>query len=79
MAGKRGIVGEKERRVEIAIKFGLPHFMKMEELTAFAECSERHIMEEIKRKNLRAYKPVRELLFDPKDVQTWLRRKSKTA
>jgi excisionase family DNA binding protein len=64
---------------EIARKHGLIEFMSIKELCEYAGCSERYIYEEIKRKTLRAYKPVREIMFDPKDVQAWMKRKVKTA
>lgn len=70
--------GDMDRK-EIARKHGLIDYMKLSEVMAYASCSERFIMDEIKRKNLRAYKPVRELLFDPKDVHAWFRKKIKSA
>ena len=62
---------------EIAGHHGLPKLMTLDELCKYAGCSKRHVQEEIKRKNLKAYKPVRELFFSPTDVEIWLRRKVK--
>lgn len=63
----------------VAQKFGLPVRMTLAELMVYARCKERHIFDEIKRQNLKAYKIVRGLEFDPKDVEAWIKRKVKTA
>lgn len=62
-------------REDVAARFNLPKYMTLEELCIYADCSERHIHDEIKRGKLRSYKPVRGLLFDPKDVEAWIKRK----
>lgn len=64
-------------KVDVAEKFGLTRYMTIEEVCAYARCSERHLHQEIKRKNLKAHKPVREILFDPRDVEAWIKRKAK--
>lgn len=61
----------------VAQKFGLISYMTIEDVCSYAKCSERHIHQEIKRKNLKAHKPVREILFDPVDVATWVKKKVK--
>jgi len=50
-------------------------FIKIEGVIEMSGCSKRHIMEEIKRKTLRAYKPGKALLFDPAEVEKWIKRK----
>ena len=62
-------------RDEIAKRFGLPRYMTLDELCIYANCSERHIHDEIKKRNLKSYKPVRCLEFDPGDVQVWIKRR----
>ena len=64
---------------DVCAKHGLIKFMSLQEICAYASASERYIKLEIKRKNLKAYKPVRELKFDPKDVEAWIKRKLQTA
>jgi excisionase family DNA binding protein len=51
-------------------------YIKISEVVEISSCSKRHVMEEIKRKNLRAYKPGKELIFDPADVEKWIKRKA---
>lgn len=51
-----------------------PYF-KLPQVIEYSGCSERHIKEEIKRGNLRAYKPGKELLFKPDEVDKWITKK----
>lgn len=62
---------------EIAKKYNLKEHMTIEEVMVYARCSKRHIEDEIKRGNLRAYKPVKHLEFDPTDVAAWFKKKVK--
>ena len=50
-------------------------YLGIDEVTEVAACSKRHVMEEIRRKNLRAFKPGKELRFDPADVEKWITKK----
>lgn len=50
-------------------------YLKIDEVVGISSCSKRHVMEEIKRKKLKAFKPGKELLFDPHDVEVWIKRK----
>nr|BFD63141.1 hypothetical protein BdHM001_18220 [Bdellovibrio sp. HM001] len=50
-------------------------YIKLTEVIEITGCSERHIREEIKRGNLRAYKPGKELLFKREDVEKWITKK----
>lgn len=72
-------MGAKELRKSqiemVAEQFGLPKYMTLEDVCIYAGCSKRHVHEEIKRKNLKVHKPVRELMFDPADVTAWIKRK----
>jgi excisionase family DNA binding protein len=63
--------------MSVAEKFGLTKYMTIDEVCEYAKCSKRHLFAEIQRKNLKAHKPVREILFDPQDVQAWIKRKVK--
>ncbi|MBA3755920.1 MAG: helix-turn-helix domain-containing protein [Nitrosomonas sp.] len=51
-------------------------YMTIKEVALTAQTSVRHVAEEIKRKNLRAFKPGKRLLFDPEDVQKWIKKKA---
>lgn len=51
-------------------------FLLISDLTRIAFCSRRYILEEIKRKNLRAYKMGRYLQFDPIDVEKWMKKRA---
>lgn len=64
---------------EIAARWGLIDYMTLEDVCAYADCSPRYVTEEIARRNLKAYKPVRDLMFDPKEVAAWFKRKERTA
>lgn len=50
-------------------------FLNVDEVVEIAGCSKRHVMEEIRRKNLRAFKPGKELRFAPDDVEKWITKK----
>lgn len=51
-------------------------YLGVKEVAAIADCSVRHIMDEIKKKKLRAFKPGRSLRFRENDVQDWISRKA---
>lgn len=51
-------------------------YIGVEEVAAIAGCSVRHIMDEVKKKKLRAFKPGRALRFRADDVQDWISRKA---
>ena len=51
------------------------NYINLQEVVKITGCSERHVREEIKRGNLRAYKPGKELLFKPEDVEKWITKK----
>lgn len=53
-----------------------PNYLKLADVAEATGCSIRHIQEEIKRGNIRAYKPGKCLLFDPVDVEKWIKRKA---
>lgn len=65
----------KLRQEDVAKKFNLMSYMTLEEVMAYAKCGRRHVEEEVKKGNLRAYKPVRGLEFDPEEVKAWYKRK----
>lgn len=50
-------------------------YLKINDVIEISSCSKRHIMEEIRRKNLRAFKPGKELLFKLEDVEKWINKK----
>lgn len=54
----------------------LKAYLKLEEVVEIAGCSPRHIHEEIKRGNLKAYKPGKCLVFKEDDVESWIKRKA---
>lgn len=49
-------------------------FLIIEDVAKIANVSLRHIKDEIKRGNLRAYKPGKRLIFDPIEVTKWIRK-----
>lgn len=52
------------------------NYIKLTDVIEATGCSDRHIREEIKRGNLRAFKPGKEILFSPDDVEKWIKRKA---
>ena len=54
----------------------LPKLMTVDEVLAYAGCSLRHLDDEIKRGNLRAYKPGKERKFFPDEVIKWIKKKA---
>lgn len=57
-------------------KLDVPSFLFLEGVAELAHCSTRYVKEEVKRGELRAYKPGKRLLFDPDDVQKWIKKKA---
>jgi len=51
-------------------------YMNLKEASEYCHVSERHMKEEISRKNLRAYKPGKLLLFDIEDLNKWIKKKA---
>lgn len=51
-------------------------FIKIADVESISSCSKRHIMEEIKRGNLKAFKPGKELLFRKEDIEKWILKKA---
>lgn len=51
-------------------------FLTLLEAAAYCHCSIRHLQEEVKRENLRMYKPGKMVLFDIEDLNKWIKRKS---
>lgn len=50
-------------------------YLTLKEAADYAHVSPRHIQEEVTRKNLRAYKPGKLLLFDIEDLNKWIKKK----
>jgi len=48
----------------------------IEDAMAQGNCSERHVREEIKRKNLRASKPGKRIVLNQEDIDKWIKRKT---
>lgn len=53
-------------------KFG----MTFKEAVDYANCSLRHLQEEIKKKNLRAYKPGKEVMIPKEELDKWIKKKA---
>jgi excisionase family DNA binding protein len=51
-------------------------FLTIEEVAKKATVSTRHVANEIKRGNLKAFKPGKRLLFNSEDVEKWIKRKA---
>ena len=51
-------------------------YVNIEEVIKISGASQRYVMEEIKRGNLRAFKVGRRLRFDPEDIEKWIRKKA---
>lgn len=67
-------MGEKKLKTEATNSLN-DEFIMIEAVMEFASVSKRFVMEEIKLKKLRAYKPGKRLLFKPADVREWISRK----
>ncbi len=52
------------------------NYMTLKEAAEYAHVSIRHLQEEISRKNLRAYKPGKLVLFDIEDLNKWIKKKA---
>lgn len=52
------------------------NYLKIKDVIDISGCSERHIREEIARGNLKAFKPGKELLFRPEDIEKWILKKA---
>lgn len=65
---------EREEKAETVVIAGKTYYT-LYHFTKDATFSERHIKEEIKRGNLRAYKPGKLLLFIPQEVEKWITKK----
>ena len=51
-------------------------YVTIEEACEYTQVSLRHLKEEIKRKNLRCYKPGKRLLFSIDDLNKWIKQKA---
>lgn len=51
-------------------------FITIEQAVEYCQVSRRHIETEIKRKNLRCYKPGKRLLFSIEDLNKWIKQKA---
>lgn len=58
------------------MKNEIEEYLTIEQVAEKIGCSVRYLHEEIKKKNLRAYKPGKRLVFDPEDVQKWIKKKA---
>lgn len=52
------------------------NYLTIKEVAESFHVSVRHLHDEIKRGNLKAYKPGKSLLFNLEDVEKWLKRKA---
>lgn len=73
MATKKKVKSNKAK--EQLVLPDLPHF-KLPAIVELLKVSPRHIKEEIKRGNLRAFKPGKELIFFQEDIEKWVKRKA---
>ena len=55
---------------------GEKKYLLIAEVAEQTHCSVRHIHDEVKKKKLRAFKPGKCLLFDPEDVDKWIKKKA---
>lgn len=51
-------------------------YMTLKEVSEATKTSIRYVQEEIKRKNLRAFKLGKRLLFSPEEVLKWIKKKA---
>lgn len=50
--------------------------LSLEEAASYCHCSIRHLQEEVNRKNLRAYKPGKFVLFEIDELNKWIKKKA---
>lgn len=65
----------KPKKEEPLVLPNMPHF-RLRAVVELLHVSARHVKEEIKRGNLRAFKPGKELIFFQEDIEKWVKRKA---
>lgn len=51
------------------------NYMTLKEAAEYCHVSIRHLQEEVTRKNLRAYKPGKFVLFEVEELNKWIKKK----